>query len=161
MALRNILITFGIFIAVAAAADGQTPNSPPAAAKFDAALAKKTGADQFGMRLYVLCILKTGPKDSKIKGSRRETIFKGHMANIQKLAKEGKLALAGPFGKNDITFRGLFIFAVATVEEAKKLAQTDPVLSSGVMVAEFVPWYGSAALMEVNELHEKVAEKNF
>jgi uncharacterized protein YciI len=83
------------------------------------------------------------------------------MANMNRLAKEGKLALAGPFGKNDRAYRGIFIFNVATVEEALKLVETDPVIESGMMIAELTPWYGSAATVLINDLHEKVAKKSF
>jgi hypothetical protein len=55
----------------------------------------------------------------------------------------------------------LFILAVPTVEEARALAETDPTVKAGVLVVEYVPWYGSASLMLSNEFHEKVAEKNF
>jgi uncharacterized protein YciI len=113
------------------------------------------------MRNYVLAILKTGPKDAEIKGEERDKAFAGHMANINRIAAEGKLAVAGPFGKNDKQFRGLFIFAVETVEEAEKLAATDPAIKAGILIVEFVPWYASAALMETNSIHEKIAEKSF
>lgn len=129
--------------------------------KFDKERATKLGADEYGMRNYILCILKTGPKDSEIKGEKRAEIFKGHMANIVRLANEGKIALAGPFGENDKKFRGLFIYAVDNIADAEKLAATDSVIKSGMMVAEFVPWYGSAALMEVTSISEKIAEKEF
>jgi len=68
---------------------------------FDPELAKRLGADERGMKMYVLCILKTGPKDAEIKGDARKEIFAGHFANIGRLADEGKLAVAGPFEKND------------------------------------------------------------
>lgn len=136
--------------------------APEPAPAYDASLAAKVGADDYGMRNYVFCILKTGPKDAEIKDkAARDKIFAGHMANIQRLADEGKLALAGPFGKNDRTYRGLFIFAVATVEEAQKLVETDPVIKSGMMTAELTPWYGSAATMLINENHKKVVKKSF
>ena len=133
----------------------------PEKPKFDAGLAKKLGADAYGMKSYVLAILKTGPNDESIKGTERADLFKGHMANIDRLAGEGKLAVAGPFGKNDKQFRGLFILNVTTVEDAKKLTDTDPVIKAGMMIVEFVPWYGSAALMQTNEIHDKIAEKSF
>jgi len=128
--------------------------------KFDAVLARKVGADKNGMRAYVLAILKTGPNDAKVQGDARKEIFKGHFANMNRLAAEGKLAVAGPFDDPKKIYRGLFIFAVSTVEEAKALAETDPTIKSGVLIVEFVPWYGSASLMLSNEFHEKVAEKN-
>jgi uncharacterized protein YciI len=123
---------------------------------FDAGLAKRLGADENGMRTYVLCILKTGPKDAEIKGDERNRIFEGHFANIGRLAAEGKLAVAGPFGKNDKNYRGLYIFTVATIEEAEKLVQLDPAVKAGIFVPDLTPWYGSAAMMIVAETHKKL-----
>lgn len=135
---------------------------PGKSVKYDAELAKKVEADDYGMRNYVFCILKTGPKDASITDKKqRDDLFAGHMANMGRLAGDGKLALAGPFGKNDRQYRGIFIFAVATVEEAQKLVDTDPVIKSGMMIAELTPWYGSAATMLVNDNHKKIAKKSF
>lgn len=123
---------------------------------YDAELAKRLGADERGMKMYVLCILKTGPKDAEIKGKEREEIFAGHFANIGRLADEGKLAVAGPFGKNDRAWRGLYIFNVATIEKAEKLVVLDPAVKAGVFVYELTPWYGSAAMMVVGETHKRI-----
>ena len=147
-----------IFLSAGAYAQGGAAAKPLTKPVFDAELAKKLGADKYGMKSYVLAILKTGPKDKDFKGKDREELFKGHMANMNRLAAEGKLAVAGPFGKNDKDFRGLFILNVTTVEDAKKLTDTDPVVKSGMMVVEHVVWLGSAALMETNSIHERIAE---
>ena len=157
---------FYLFIAVlllsqAIVAQTASETAKVAPSKFDAALAKRVGADEHGMRSYVLAILKTGPNDAKVTGDARKEIFKGHFANMTRLAAEGKLAVAGPFNDPAKVYRGLFIFAVATVEEAKALADTDPTVKSGVLVVEYVPWYGSASLMLSNEFHEKVQGKSF
>lgn len=127
---------------------------------FDAELAKKTGADEHGMRRYVLVILKTGPARVN-DAEERKAMFAGHMANIQRLSKEGKLALAGPFMDGAGDWRGLFVFAVEDIEEAKALVATDPVIIKGEMVAEYHKWFGSAANMLVGELHDKVAKTSF
>jgi uncharacterized protein YciI len=121
----------------------------------DPALAKRLGADERGMRNYVLVILKTGPHRMP-DGPARDEMFKGHFANIKRLAGEGKLALAGPFGDKS-EWRGMFVFAVDTPEEAEKLVATDPVIRSGEMVAEYHRLYASAALMEVTGIHGKIA----
>lgn len=126
--------------------------SPPA---YDAALAAKLGADEHGMRQYVMVILKTGPSP-KPKGPERDEMFKGHFANIQRLADAGKLVLAGPFDGVD-GWRGMFIFAVKDVDEAKQLTATDPVIASGEMIAEYHRYYGSAALVQVNEVHRRIS----
>lgn len=134
-----------------------TPLQPPS--EYDAKLAATLGADDYGMRQYVLVILKTGPKKLPA-GKERDEMFKGHMANIQRLAKEGKLALAGPLDGKD-GWRGLFIMSVKTIDEARKLTETDPVIKEGEMVAEYHTYYGSAALMQVNDIHRKVQKKSF
>jgi len=127
---------------------------------YDAALAKRLGADERGMKQYVLVILKTGPKDASIQGKERDEIFAGHFSNIERLANEGKLIVAGPFGKNDLQFRGLFIFHATSVEEAQKLAGTDPAVKAGILELELIPWYGSASLMATPEIHKQIAKTN-
>ena len=149
----------------ATASHGQTADSaanaepPRVAATYDPSLAAKVGADEHGMRHYVMVILKTGPNKMPA-GPQREAMFKGHFANIQRLASEGKLALAGPFDGAE-GWRGMFVFAVTEIDEAKELVATDPVVINGEMVPEFHKYYGSAALMLVNELHEKVQKESF
>ncbi len=133
------------------------PPQPPT--EYDAKLAASLGADDYGMRQYVLVILKTGPKKMAA-GPERDEMFKGHMANIKRLASEGKLALAGPLDGKD-GWRGLFVVAVKTIDEAQKLVETDPVIKEGEMVAEYHTYYGSAALMQVNDIHRKVQKKSF
>jgi uncharacterized protein len=125
-------------------------------AAFDPELAKKLGADERGMKMYVLCILKTGPRDGEVQGDARKDVFAGHFANIGRLAGEGKLVVAGPFGKNERAYRGLYIFNVPTVEEAETLVVLDPAVKAGVFVYELTPWYGSAAMTVVNETHKRI-----
>ena len=156
----GILLSLGI-LSVGVFGQADAKKEQPSASKFDAELAKKVGADEHGMRQYVLAILKTGPKDGEVQGDARKAVFKGHFDNMGRLAKEGKLAVAGPFADPEKKYRGLFIFAVKTVEEAKALAETDPTVKAGVLIVEYVPWYGSASLMLSNELHEKVQAKSF
>src|SRR5690349_21562690 len=78
---------------------------------YDPELAKRLGADKIGMRNYVLVILKTGPA-VVAPGKERDEIFKGHFANIHRLAEEGKLVVAGPFGDQGGDWRGMFVFNV-------------------------------------------------
>jgi uncharacterized protein YciI len=127
---------------------------------YDETLAKSLNADENGMKNYVFCILKTGTNTTASKEEQNKA-FQGHMANINRLAKEGKLAVAGPFGKNDRNYRGIFIFNVATVEEAQALVDTDPAVKSKLLEAELTPWYGTAALMEVLNIHDKIAKTKF
>ena len=128
----------------------------PPASSFDPVLAKRLGADEHGMRRYVLVVLKTGPKRVP-GGEQRKAMFAGHFANMERLSKEGKLVLAGPFLDDPTGWRGLFVFAVSDLEEAKRLVATDPVIVQGEMVAEYHPWYSSAAIVQVPQVHETLA----
>ena len=70
----------------------------------------------------------------------------------------GKLAVAGPFSKNDRDYRGIFILAVATIAEAQTLVDTDPAVKAGILIAEMTPWYGSASLMATPEIHKQISK---
>ncbi len=132
-----------------------------ASEKFDQKLADSLGADQYGMKNYFLVILKTGESDSKITDkAKRSELFKAHMTNIQKMADEGKLAVAGPFGNNKNQYRGIFILNVKTEEEAKKLLENDPTIKEKIFSADILPWYGSAALPMYLPYHEKISKEN-
>lgn len=162
---RNIIETSSIYclalslmacVSVAFAQSGAEQAPLPA---YDADLAKRVGANENGMRSYVFVLLKSGPNKIPV-GAERDEMFKGHFANMKRLAADGKLVSAGPFDGVD-SWRGMFIFATADIEEAKKYVATDPVIVKGEMVAEYHRHFGSAALMLVNEMHEKVAKKKF
>ena len=125
--------------------------------KYDEALAKSLHADEYGMKKYVFCLLKSG---SNTTASKEETkkLFEGQMENIGKLTKEGKLVVAGPFMKNDRNYRGIYVFNVETVEEAKTLVATDPAIKANLLEAELTPWYCTAALQETVKIHDKIAK---
>lgn len=115
---------------------------------YDAELAAKLGADELGMRSYFLVILKTGSNTTTDKDIVQNS-FRGHMDNIQRLVKEGKLIIAGPFlAKNANNYRGIFILNTKTIEETESLLQSDPAIKNKIFDVEIYPWYGSAALPE-------------
>ncbi|MGN6508124.1 MAG: YciI family protein [Chitinophaga sp.] len=122
---------------------------------YNKALADSLGADQYGMKMYQLVILKTGSNQLTDKEKISE-LFRGHMSNMERMVKDGKLAVAGPFGKNDKQYRGIFILSVKTKEEAEALLQTDPAVQSKMLEAEIYPWYGSAALPKYLEYHSQI-----
>lgn len=126
--------------------------------KYDESLAKSLKADDYGMKKYVFCLLKSGTNATASKEETKK-LFEGDMANIGKLAKEGKLVVAGPFMKNDRNYRGIYIFNVETVEEAQALVATDPAINAKLLEAELTPWYATAALQETLKIHEKIAKK--
>ena len=135
-----------------------TTNSNP---NYDKVLAEKLGGDDYGMKSYFLVILKTGTNKTEDKEFINKS-FGGHMDNINRLVKEGKLIVAGPLGKNGKTYRGIFILNnIKTMEKAKELLQTDPAIKIGLLDYEIFSWYGSAALPEYLPATEKILRKQF
>ncbi len=127
--------------------------------EYDSALAHQLGADEMGMKTYILVILKTGPAKISDK-ALRDSLFIGHFSNMDRLAAEKKLILAGPMAENENEYRGLFLFDVKTIEEAEELLKGDPTVTSKIFDTELYRWYGSAALPVYLETAEKITKKN-
>ena len=127
---------------------------------YDAELAKKVGADDYGMKSYIFVILKTGTNTSTDK-AEVDKVFAGHMANMDTMVEAGKLVVAGPVGKNDMNYRGIFILNESDMEKAKTLLATDPAIKAKFLDYDMFPWYGSAALSEYLEASDKVWKLGF
>lgn len=122
---------------------------------YDSLRAQEYGADPYGMKKYVLAFLYSGPNRNQDSVAAAE-LQNAHQENIVRMAEEGKLVLAGPFMDNG-DLRGIYIFNVETVEEAEALTNTDPAIQAGRLRMELKEWYGSAALMAVNDLHKTLS----
>ncbi|MFO0834526.1 MAG: YciI family protein [Phycisphaerales bacterium] len=102
---------------------------------------------------YVFTYLKSGPASATNTREQKQEIFKGHMANMKRLAEERKLIIAGPYADPaDPTWRGLFIFDTPSVDEARKLVATDPGVVAGEFVAECIPLRATARLREFYDI---------
>lgn len=91
------------------------------------------------MTTAYLGFLSRGPKWTPEKTPATEELQKAHMANINRLAETKKLVMAGPFGGNG-TLRGIFVFRVDSLDEAKQLAETDPAVQAGRLAIQMRPW---------------------
>lgn len=100
----------------------------------------KDNKSTFKIDQYWFVMIKTGPK-TDFDSTTRARLFAGHMANMGKLHEEGILKVAGPLGKNEFTWRGIFILDCKTKEEAEKYVATDPAVAAGLFAVDIVPWY--------------------
>jgi uncharacterized protein len=158
MGTIRYVLAAGFAFMVMACKPGPTDTPSAESPGFDPGLAQRLGADEYGMRTYVVAFLRAGPN----RDQDDDTVAKlqrTHLDNIRRLANDGKLVLAGPF-MDDGDLRGIYVFDVETIEEAQALTETDPAIQAGRLVMELHPWYGSAAVKEVSAIHERIAEKN-
>lgn len=154
MVMKKFFTTFGLLLFVLfVTAQNENP-------KYNKALADSLGADQYGMKMYTLVMLKTGTNDLPDK-AKRDSLFRGHMTNIGRLADQGKLIVAGPLKKNDKSYEGIFILNVQTDAEAMKLLGTDPAINAKLLDVELFQWYGSAALPLYLSYHDNVKKIDF
>lgn len=96
------------------------------------------------MRYYVMVFLRTGPTPPT-DPEAEQALQKGHFGNMERLHKEGKLILAGPF-KNGGDLEGIFLFDTESLEEAQSWCDSDPAIASGSLRAELVKWYSAKGI---------------
>ena len=124
--------------------------------QYNSELAKKLNADDYGMKKYTMAFLKRGP-NRDLTEEEATNLQQQHLDNIHQMAEDGTLLLAGPF-LDDGDVRGIYIFNIESVEEAQKISESDPAVKAGSLVLEIRPWYGSAAVMKINEIHQQIAK---
>lgn len=99
----------------------------------------KKPASPIKMTTAYLGFLTRGAKWTPEKTPATQEIQKAHLANINRLVEMKKLVVAGPFG-DDTNLRGIFVFRVASIDEAKALAETDPAVQAGRLAIDMHPW---------------------
>ena len=147
----KMLIFFFIFLKVVSSS-GQEVNP-----QYDSTLAKTLGADERGLKTYVLGILKKGSIDTQDK-KLKENLFNGHLQNVRELYEKGLLVAAGGVDKNENTYRGIFILNVSSFEEANKLLASDPSIKENLFAVDLYLWHASAALPAYLKVHDKIAK---
>ena len=119
--MKQLLLLL-VFLSVTLSIQAQKANP-----KYDADLAKKVGADDYGMKSYIFVILKTGTNTSTNK-IEVDKAFAGHMTNMNTMVEAGKLVIAGLLAKMIKTIVVFFILNESDMEKAKILLATDPAI---------------------------------
>ena len=100
---------------------------------------KDTTVSAGEMKRYWLVLLQKGPNRNQDSISA-EKIQAAHMANINRLAKEGKLIMAGPIGVED-DLRGIFLMNCADSSEVENFVKTDSAVITGRLMMKYYPWW--------------------
>src|SRR5215510_660716 len=125
-------------IVIACSNDQTTPvASNSQSEKYD--FAKDTSVSAGEMKRYWLVLLQKGPNRNQDSISA-EKIQAAHMANINRLAKEGKLIMAGPIGVED-DLRGIFLMNCADSTEVENFVKTDSAVITGRLIMKYYPWW--------------------
>ncbi len=100
-----------------------------------------------GMHRYIFGLIRRGPAVTEITPAEAMDLQRQHLANIERLARLGKIVAAGPFEGGD-DWRGIFIYNVSTKAEAQALVDSDPLVKAGRLVVDLVPWWASDGLLD-------------
>ena len=100
------------------------------------------------MTTYYVGFLYRGPKWTPEDTPELQRLQDQHLENIRRLALSGKLVLAGPF-TDDGDLRGLFVFRVDSLAEARALCDGDPAVKAGRLRVELRPWYAAKGIRVV------------
>ena len=124
--LLTLLLALGLGAPAALAAEPKAPATPAAAPSSD-------------LTTYYFGLIVKGPNYAAYGKEDRAKLQALHLANIERLAKLGKLLVAGPFEDNG-EWRGIFIFKCGSLAEAQALAASDPEVQTGRLRVEIHPW---------------------
>ena len=117
----------------------QEPEATITAANYD--LQSDTTVYSDEMKRFWLVLLKKGPHRDQDSASRAK-IQMSHLANITRLAKEGKIIMAGPIGvQSDI--QGIFLMNCVDSAEVEKIVRTDTAVITGRLIMEYYPWWSA------------------
>ena len=111
--------------------------------------ARSEEAEAPKMEPYPLVLLVRGPNADTIPPEEAQRIQSEHLAHLKKMWEEGHLVIAGPFGdQEDPAKRGMCLYKVASIDEARKLASDDPAVKAGRLKVEAMTWWVEKGYME-------------
>lgn len=86
---------------------------------------------------YIFVFLNKKVDKAELPEEEVKKIMDGHMANINRLAKEGKLIAAGPFDGGG----GIFIFKSNSIDQVQEWLKTDPGVQANRWNVEVLPYF--------------------
>ena len=123
----GLVAAFALLVHIAAGETASPSPHPNAPMEFDS---------------FILVLLVRPRNAPEMPKPELDKLQEGHMANMRRLADEGKLFKAGPTedfsGRN---VRGIFILKTDSLDQAKEWVATDPTVKAGRLAPEFLKWF--------------------
>jgi uncharacterized protein YciI len=90
---------------------------------------------------YSFVLLKRGPRALEFSDEELDQLQEQHLAHLGAMREQGHLLLAGPFSDQaDETLRGFCLYRTS-VEETRRLAESDPSVRAGRMAVDVMGWW--------------------
>jgi uncharacterized protein YciI len=96
--------------------------------------------DEFDV--YELVILRRPANAAPIDEATAELFQRQHLGHFATMKEAGHLKVAGPLeNQPDQSWRGICIYQVGSLEEARRLAESDPAVRAGRFSIDVMNWY--------------------
>ena len=96
----------------------------------------------FEMESVQLVLLMRAPTWKKLPAEESAALQKQHMAHLTAMGESGRMVVAGPLADQaDPAYRGVCIYRVGSVAEARALAEQDPIVRAGQLRVEAMTWW--------------------
>ena len=102
------------------------------------------------MTIRYVFILRKGPTWSPEETPEIAALQDAHLANFRRLEDMGKLVVNGPFLDSFATngeVRGMGVLRAGSIEEAKELISTDPMVKANRLVFELHAWMVTKSIL--------------
>jgi uncharacterized protein YciI len=108
-------------------ADHGTPRTADPPAEFD---------------VYELVLLRRPEGRPQIDDEAADLLQRQHLGHLANMTEAGYLKVVGPLeGQPDQSWRGIGIYQVGSLDEARRLAEMDPAVRAGQLDIEVMRWY--------------------
>lgn len=100
-------------------------------------------AASMNSEIHYVYLLKKGPNWSPEETPEILALQEAHLANFRRLHETGKLAINGPLMDSlmdDGEIRGVGVLKADSLNEARELVSTDPMVIAARLVFEIHPW---------------------
>ena len=92
--------------------------------------------------IYQLVLLRRPDSAPPLDLEVREELQRQHIAHLERMHAAGSLLVAGPFGdQEDEMLRGLCLYRVESVDQARELAEQDPSVRAGRLALDVMSFY--------------------
>ncbi len=108
--------------------------------------AKKTSPDKIPMVKIFLGLFYRGDNQAGATTTEPPKLLLDHLWHLRRQLDAGKMVAAGPFSGNS-NLRGVMVLQTATLEEAKAIADQDPMVKAGRFKVELHPWWVAKGVM--------------
>src|SRR5262245_17988686 len=100
------------------------------------------GPGEYEMANYQVAFYKRGPAWTPGDTPELQKLQSEHLAHIGKMAESRRLLVAVPFTDNG-DLRGMLIFRIDSLDEAKALVEQDPAVKAGRLILEWLSWFAA------------------